>query len=93
MSRPSDRLSRPSSGVERSSRPHRRGEALVFVARGVDLGRLFHLEQRAFLQAAAADRVEIGEMRQRFSPVAALKRSISSVAAERLAITPAMRTS
>ena len=73
--------------------PHHRGEALIFVARGRDLGRLLHLEQRAFLEAAATDRVEIGEMRERFSPVAALKRSISSVAAERLAITPAIRTS
>ena len=38
-----------SSGV--AARPHLRGEALVFVAGGGDLGGLLHLEQRAFLQA------------------------------------------
>ena len=70
------------------------GEAHVFVLHRLELGRRLHLEQRRLLQAAAADHVEVGEMRDASSGRRrALKRSIWSVSALRLAITPPSRTS
>jgi hypothetical protein len=72
--------------------PQRGGQAHVFLLHGLQLGRWLHLEQRGLLQAAAADDVQVGEVRASFRPIAALYLSIWSVAALRLAITPPRRT-
>ena len=53
----------PSSGSVPAQQ--RRGEPQVFVLHRLELRRRLHLEQRRLLQAAAADHVEVGEMRQR----------------------------